>query len=147
MSIRCPKCGREFDVTLFEFGRSITCPCGETVSLHGGHAEGAGKRGGDEPVIDWGVLEKEIFGAVDRRQREEDWERMQRIRRQADRIVSLILYSDMPRVDIEIQISTFRRSVLEQFPDKQELFDAIYIGRFRRLWDQFKPDEDPLFGE
>jgi hypothetical protein len=33
MAIRCPCCSREFDVTLFEFGRTVTCVCGNVVSL------------------------------------------------------------------------------------------------------------------
>ncbi len=146
MSIRCRKCGREFDVTLFEYGKSVDCPCGEIVSLHSGHTEHSGESGADKCDIDWESLEKEIFGAVDKRQRREDWERMQSIRRRADRIVSLIFQKDMPRVDVEIQINAFRKEVLEHFPEKEELFDAIYLGRFRRLWEQFRQGEEPLFG-
>lgn len=33
MAIRCPSCGREYDVTLFEFGRTILCSCGARVGL------------------------------------------------------------------------------------------------------------------
>ncbi|MBI4540942.1 MAG: Mut7-C RNAse domain-containing protein [Gemmatimonadetes bacterium] len=33
MSIPCPNCGREYDVTLFQFGRSIHCTCGTRVGL------------------------------------------------------------------------------------------------------------------
>lgn len=31
MSVPCPRCGREYDVTLFEFGRTIHCACGARV--------------------------------------------------------------------------------------------------------------------
>lgn len=31
MSIFCPKCGREYDVTLFQYGRTIECTCGSRV--------------------------------------------------------------------------------------------------------------------
>lgn len=31
MAISCQKCGRQYDVTLFEFGRTINCACGERV--------------------------------------------------------------------------------------------------------------------
>jgi uncharacterized protein len=34
MSIPCPGCGRDYDVTLFQFGRTITCTCGARVG-HG----------------------------------------------------------------------------------------------------------------
>lgn len=33
MAISCAKCGRQYDVTLFQFGRTITCACGERVGL------------------------------------------------------------------------------------------------------------------
>ena len=33
MAIECPHCGRQYDVTLFEFGRHLRCSCGATVSL------------------------------------------------------------------------------------------------------------------
>jgi len=35
MAIRCPRCGREYDVTLFEFGRTVACECGNVVGLSG----------------------------------------------------------------------------------------------------------------
>lgn len=41
MAIRCPRCGREYDVTLFQFGRTIHCTCGKRVGLE--------KRIGAEP--------------------------------------------------------------------------------------------------
>lgn len=31
MAIPCPGCGREYDVTLFQFGRTISCTCGTRV--------------------------------------------------------------------------------------------------------------------
>lgn len=33
MAIPCPRCGREYDVTLFQFGRTIHCTCGSRVGL------------------------------------------------------------------------------------------------------------------
>lgn len=33
MAIRCPSCSREYDVTLFQFGRTIRCSCGARVGL------------------------------------------------------------------------------------------------------------------
>ena len=39
MSIKCPQCGAEFDVTLFTFDRRIRCDCGAWVDLTSGHRE------------------------------------------------------------------------------------------------------------
>lgn len=33
MAVSCPRCGREYDVTLFEFGRTISCACGSRVGI------------------------------------------------------------------------------------------------------------------
>ena len=33
MAIPCPRCGREYDVTLFEFGRTLWCSCGCRVGI------------------------------------------------------------------------------------------------------------------
>jgi hypothetical protein len=33
MSIRCKFCGRDYDTTLFEFDRTITCVCGKVVTF------------------------------------------------------------------------------------------------------------------
>lgn len=33
MSIPCASCGREYDVTLFEFGRTLWCTCGSRVGM------------------------------------------------------------------------------------------------------------------
>ena len=39
MAIRCPRCGAEYDVTLFPFGRTIRCDCGASVDLAVGHQQ------------------------------------------------------------------------------------------------------------
>ena len=33
MAVQCPDCGRQYDVTLFQFGQIIECDCGAIVSL------------------------------------------------------------------------------------------------------------------
>jgi hypothetical protein len=33
MAVSCEKCGRQYDVTLFQFGRTINCACGEHVGF------------------------------------------------------------------------------------------------------------------
>jgi hypothetical protein len=37
MAITCPKCGKEFDVTLFQFGNTVRCDCGASVDISVGH--------------------------------------------------------------------------------------------------------------
>jgi uncharacterized protein with PIN domain len=33
VAVPCPRCGREYDVTLFEFGRTLWCSCGSRVGI------------------------------------------------------------------------------------------------------------------
>lgn len=35
MAITCPRCGSEFDVTLFEFGHRVRCDCGVEIEFPG----------------------------------------------------------------------------------------------------------------
>ena len=37
MAITCPRCGRQYDATLFQFGQQVVCECGITVDLSQGH--------------------------------------------------------------------------------------------------------------
>jgi len=67
---------------------------------------------------------------------------MDDLARQADRIVNLILHSDLPRVDVEIEIENFRESCLRRYPDGEVLFEMIYQSRFERIWEQWG-DERP----
>ncbi len=115
MAIRCPYCGRGYDVTLFEFGRSVTCVCGETVTFK------------HDQMTDEAVLART---SEERKVRE--------ISATADRIASLIVGSDYPMIDIEIEKQKLRERISELFPDKIHLYDLIYESRFRRLKDQFR---------
>ena len=60
------------------------------------------------------------------------------LQRRADRICSLILTSDYPDIDVDIEIGNLRRWCAEHLPDRAELFEMIYAARFRRLREQFR---------
>ena len=64
------------------------------------------------------------------------------LRREADRISSLIVASDYPAIDIVIEIRNLRDYVSENMPDRMELFEMIYESRFKRLWAQFREEEE-----
>lgn len=76
--------------------------------------------------------------------RERD-ELAEQIQRHADRISSLILFSDLPWVDIAIEIQNLREWCAQYLPDKLELFDQIYVSRFQRLWTQWREPEQNAF--
>ena len=65
----------------------------------------------------------------------------QALQRRADRISALILFSDLPWVDIAIEINNLREWCRGQRPEKSELFEWVYVSRFKRLRDQWREDE------
>ena len=70
-------------------------------------------------------------------------ETMRDLQRMADRVCVLILSSDLPAIDIEIEKNKVRERCLDLYPDREELYEMIYESRFQRLWDQFRggPEE------
>jgi len=114
MAIKCPKCGNQYDVALFEFGRTILCACGRRISL--------------EHRLE---IDEEDLPA-----REE--EKIFTIKNMADRISFLIVSTDYPVIDIEIEKIKLKEKIEELFPDKTYLYDLIYEPRFRRLMEQFR---------
>ncbi len=63
---------------------------------------------------------------------------MREFQRMADRVCSLIVGSDYPRIDIEIEKARVRDRCEELYPDRMDLYDMIYESRFERLWYQFR---------
>jgi len=76
--------------------------------------------------------------------REDEQERLDELRRLADRVSDRIIASDDPPFEIVLEIEKVREKCRELFPDKDDLFDLIYVNRFQRLWEQFRGDEPPF---
>ena len=58
--------------------------------------------------------------------------------RQADAMIHLIANTDLPWIDVAIQIERLREQAVRLWPQKSELFDLIYRSRFDRLWAQWR---------
>lgn len=67
--------------------------------------------------------------------------RIAEIQRAADRVCALILYSDMPLIDIKIAAANLRRLAKRLIPERSYLCEWIYDRRFRRLWEQWRGGE------
>ena len=117
MAIRCPRCGHEYDVALFQFDRKLRCDCGHELNLSL-----------IETVQDF----ERYLESVEER------EKALEIQRDASRICQMILDDSCPEVDIEIAKQKLRDRVAELFPDKLSVYEMIYEARFQRLWDQFR---------
>jgi len=71
--------------------------------------------------------------------------KMTLLQREADRIAVLILSTDLPQIDIVIQVERLRELCEELFPGRDDLFEMVYASRFERLREQFgndRPDSD-----
>ena len=113
MSVQCKICGRTYDAALFDRDRVVLCDCGRWV----------------EPA-------ERVAQRVRKRVRAKGRADVEDLARRADRITSLILYSDLPEVDIEIEIGKLREFCRERFGDRMDLFEMVYAGRWRRLREQ-----------
>jgi hypothetical protein len=63
---------------------------------------------------------------------------MELLKRAADRISFLIVASDYPDIDVEIEIGKLEDLCEQLFPGRMDLFEMIYIARFNRLKEQFR---------
>lgn len=55
------------------------------------------------------------------------------LRRRADAITWSILYSDLPRIDVDFEIARLRDWVEAHLPDRLQLFEMVYEARWERL--------------
>ena len=117
MAIRCPRCGQEYDVALFQFDQKIRCHCGHELPLSL-----------IETIQDF----ERYLESVEER------ERAREIQERASQICQMILDDSYSEVDIEIAKTKLKERVAELFPDKISVYELIYEARFRRLWEQFR---------
>lgn len=64
--------------------------------------------------------------------------KMRELQRMADYVCMLIVASDYPQIDIEIEKAKVRNRCEELYPDRMDLYEMIYESRFARLWYQFR---------
>ena len=114
--VTCARCGASYARMFLEGAADRRCRCGAPLAL-----------GGGEPTF----VDGEALHAEEAKLRE--------LSRAADRVSFMIVATDCPRVDIDIQRAEVRRRCQSLFPDKMQLYDMIYESRFRRLWEQFRP--------
>lgn len=65
-------------------------------------------------------------------------EKMAELARQADRVSMLVLRDDYPDIDVTIAVESLRQTAEDMFPGRDDLFEMVYVSRFRRLWKQFR---------
>lgn len=60
------------------------------------------------------------------------------LRRQADRVASMILNSSCSDLECALAERELRMECLRLLPGKMNLYDLVYTSRFRRLREQFR---------
>ena len=112
MSIQCPNCKKEYDITLFQFDKKVKCDCGTFVSLS-----------------------KEMYVTTEREIEHSNYRKLQL---SVDKVCSLILNESVPENIIERAKLDALNICKKYFPDKIDLFEMIYSNRFKRLYSQFR---------
>jgi len=64
--------------------------------------------------------------------------KMAELARMADRVSVLVLSDCYPEIDVIVAVENLREEAMLMFPGTRQLFDMVYLSRFRRLWDQFR---------
>ena len=64
--------------------------------------------------------------------------KMAALARMADGVSRLVLREDYPAIDVVIAVGNLRQTACEMFPGRDDLFEMVYVSRFRRLWRQFR---------
>ena len=62
----------------------------------------------------------------------------------ADQVSQLVLLEDFPAIDVVIAVDNLRETAASIFPGRQDLFEMLYVSRFRRLWRQWRGGEPPF---
>ena len=117
----CPKCEKAHDADLFSRDRVVLCGCGAWVRA---------------PERVRSVKKERAASGVFPRHRARARAEVEELARRADRISALILYSDMPMIDVEIEIERLRGHCRERFPESLDLFGMVYESRWRRFREQ-----------
>lgn len=112
MSIQCPNCKKEYDITLFQFDNIVKCDCGTVVNLS-----------------------KEMNFVVEQKVEYNNYRKLQLA---VDKVCSLILINTVSETKIEKAKSEAIHICNKYFPDKINLFELIYTSRFKRLHSQFR---------
>ncbi len=117
MAVTCPRCGARFDDTLFAYERTVRCDCGTLVDARQARSPRSRRRESPESA---------------------------ELRRRGDALTWTILYSDLPRVDVDIAIHRLRDWVGRHLPDRMDLFEMVWAARWDRLraqgWEHRRPD-------
>jgi len=123
MAIKCPRCKRVYELSLFDAQESVLCDCGQILRIE------------QEDVFE---RLNEICKQYELKLEEE---KVAQIRRMADGIVSLILNVNYSKDDVEIEKNKLRALIAEISPARIHLYELIYEPRFERLWKQFREND------
>ena len=123
MAVLCPKCGLKHDVAAFTRQEPIACRCGFPLNIS---------------------MLQTFDDFVRYFEGEDEQKKANAVQKDAQQVCKMILDETCPKIDVEIAVNNLREKVKKLFPDKIETYQMIYEARFKRLWEQFRPDEGEL---
>ena len=84
------------------------------------------------------MREDQLYPSVLKRVMQISEQAYRNFQRHVDRLCFLIVATECPDREIEIERLHLRVQAMSLFPEKISLYDIIYESRFRRLRDQFR---------
>jgi hypothetical protein len=71
--------------------------------------------------------------------------RAEELRRRADALTWTLLYGDLSAIDVDLAIERLRDHVRTHLPDRLDLFEMVWVARWRRLREQGWSRERPAW--
>jgi probable phosphoglycerate mutase len=129
MAVVCKRCGRQYDVTLFQFGRTVRCECGEmlrgTLEVSVGGAEDEAESAGVGYLTP--ATERDLFLYVIRHGKTR-WNRSGRLQGQTDVALSDAGRAEAERTAAALEAVTFEAAYASDLARCVETAD-ILLGR------------------
>jgi len=89
-----------------------------------------------------GMREDQLYPSVLNRIMEISEQAYRNFQRHVDRLCFLIVATECPDRELDIERLHLRVQAMSLFPEKIAIYDIIYESRFRRLRDQFRCSND-----
>lgn len=124
MIVKCPKCLKIYEQAKINPGVDFCCSCGQKFLFES-----------EQIFSQLKLICKEYELKLEEKN-------IAQIRKTADRIVSLILNNNSTQIDIDIEKQKLRQLIEQISPERVDLYELIYVPRFKRLWNQFRGNSD-----
>lgn len=126
MEIQCPKCNKSHAVSSADSFKLIICDCGQKIEDE------------NESIL------KKLNEICEKYQLKLEEEKITQIKKEADRIISLIINSKCDYFEIQSEKKKLKELLNSVSPEEASFYELIYEPRFERLWEKFRESDSNL---